>query len=186
MVVWPGKYVEIDDRVIEVSKKYLPFMAKGFDNEKMTLYVADGFEFMKNHRNEFDVIITDSSDPVGPAVSLFQEDYFSLMKQALKPNGIVCSQASTVWTDLPHVKQTLNHCRKQFPKVGYAVASVPTYPTGQIGFIIGSLDENQLFNKPNIVFDETKLGEMNMRYYSSEVHCGAFALPRFAKLELAN
>ena len=56
---------EIDARVIEVSKKYLPFMAKGFDDPKLTLHIGDGFEFMKNHPSEFDVIITDSSDPIG-------------------------------------------------------------------------------------------------------------------------
>jgi len=56
---------EIDAKVIEVSKKYLPFMAKGFESSKLTLRVGDGFEFMGNHENEFDVIITDSSDPIG-------------------------------------------------------------------------------------------------------------------------
>jgi len=56
---------EIDELVVEVSKKYLPFMAKGFDDPKMSLYIGDGFEFIKNHPSEFDVIITDSSDPVG-------------------------------------------------------------------------------------------------------------------------
>ncbi len=56
---------EIDERVIEVSKKYLPFMAKGFADPKVSLYIGDGFEFIKNHPSEFDVIITDSSDPMG-------------------------------------------------------------------------------------------------------------------------
>lgn len=56
---------EIDERVVEVSKKYLPFMAKGLDNPKVTLFIGDGFEFIKSHPEEFDVIITDSSDPVG-------------------------------------------------------------------------------------------------------------------------
>lgn len=57
--------VEIDGSVVEVSKKLLPFMAEGFYSEKLKLHIGDGFDFMKNHRNEFDVIITDSSDPVG-------------------------------------------------------------------------------------------------------------------------
>lgn len=57
--------VEIDDRVIELSKQYLPFMAQGFDNPKVTLHVADGFKFMEEHVQHYDVIITDSSDPIG-------------------------------------------------------------------------------------------------------------------------
>lgn len=57
---------------------------------------------------------------LGPAVSLFQESYFELMKQALKPGGIVCSQGSSFWIDLQHVKDTLDACARQFPKVAYA------------------------------------------------------------------
>jgi spermidine synthase len=57
--------VEIDDRVIELSKKYLPFMAEGFNSPKLNLHVADGFKFMEEHVQYFDVIITDSSDPIG-------------------------------------------------------------------------------------------------------------------------
>lgn len=122
--------VEIDGRVVELSKKYLPNMACGFDSPKLTLTIGDGFDFMKNHVGEFDVIITDSSDPIGPAESLFQESYFSLMKRALKPNGVICSQGGTFWTDMAHVKTTMDHCRKQFSTVGYAITSVPSYPCG--------------------------------------------------------
>jgi spermidine synthase len=115
--------VEIDGRVVELSKKYLPFMACGFDSPKVHLTIGDGFEFMKNHRNEFDVIITDSSDPIGPAVSLFQESYFSLMKQALKPGGIICSQGSSFWIDVAHVKETLQACGQHFKNISYATVS---------------------------------------------------------------
>jgi len=57
--------VEIDKRVIELSKQYLPFMAKGFDSPKVNVHVADGFKFMEEHIQYYDVIITDSSDPIG-------------------------------------------------------------------------------------------------------------------------
>jgi len=67
---------EIDDRVIALSKEYLPFMASGFDNPKLHLHVGDGFEFMGKHQNEFDVIITDSSDPIGN----FPNTYFNSMR----------------------------------------------------------------------------------------------------------
>lgn len=71
----------------------------------------------------------------------FQEQYFELMKNALKPNGIVCSQGSSHWLDIEHVRATIQGCKRQFKNVGYAVASVPSYPCGQIGFIIGCLDQ---------------------------------------------
>nr|CAD7410007.1 unnamed protein product [Timema poppensis] len=132
--------VEIDSRVIEVSKKFLPFMSVGYSSPKLSLFVEDGFKFMMQHKEEFDVIITDSSDPVGPAVSLFQPSYFKLMRDALKPGGVVCSQAGTVWANLEHVAQTLEHCRSVFNVAAFAHAAVPTYPSGQIGFVLGSLN----------------------------------------------
>ncbi|CAB3223976.1 unnamed protein product [Arctia plantaginis] len=177
--------VEIDAKVIEVSKKYLPFMAVGFDSPKLKLHVGDGFEFMKNHSQEFDVIITDSSDPVGPAVNLFQENYFALMKSALRPNGIVCSQAGTVWNDLELVSNTLKFCKNQFPKATYGYATVPTYPSGQIGFVIGSLDSEIKFDEPQLVLTSEDEKAMNLKYYNSEIHKAAFVLPTFVKNHLA-
>lgn len=131
--------VEIDGRVVEVSKKYLPNMACGFNSPKLKLTIGDGFDFMKKHVGEFDVIITDSSDPIGPAESLFQESYFALMRKALKPNGVICSQGGTFWTEMHHVKETMNHCRKQFPTVGYAVTFVPSYPCGKELYVFQKL-----------------------------------------------
>ncbi|KAL0880612.1 hypothetical protein ABMA27_001842 [Loxostege sticticalis] len=177
--------VEIDEKVIEVSKKYLPFMAVGFDSPKLTLHVGDGFAFLKNHKQEFDVIITDSSDPVGPAVSLFEENYFSLMKAALKPNGIVCSQAGTIWYDLDLVTSTLRYCKNQFAAATYAYTSVPSYPSGQIGFVIGSLDKDIKFDTPQLVFSREDEKAMNLRYYNSDIHKAAFVLPTHVKYQLA-
>lgn len=163
----------------------MPFMAVGFDSPKLKLHVGDGFEFMKNHSQEYDVIITDSSDPVGPAVNLFQENYFALMKSALRPNGIVCSQAGTVWNDLDLVSSTLKFCRNQFPMATYGYAMVPTYPSGQIGFVIGSLDSDIKFDEPQVVFTSEDEKAMNLRYYNSEIHKAAFVLPTFVKNHLA-
>lgn len=171
--------VEIDGRVVDLSKQYLPNMARGFDSPKLTLHIGDGFEYMKQHQNEFDVIITDSSDPIGPAESLFQESYFALMKQALRPNGIVCSQGGTFWTDVQHVKDTLAHCGKQFATVGYAITSVPSYPCGQIGFVIGASEAAVALKVPRRVFTGAELDAMDMQYYSAETHRAAFeGVPR--------
>jgi len=124
--------VEIDSRVVEVSRKYLQFMAQGFDSEKVRLLIGDGFEFMKNHREEFDVIITDSSDPIGPAASLFEESYFGLMRNALKPGGIVCSQGSSFWIDSSHVAHTMDACRRHFVNTSYATVSSIDSPLSQL------------------------------------------------------
>ena len=79
-------------------------------------------------------------------MALFKESYFSLMKNALKPNGIICSQAGTVWSNIDIVKNTLQNTCNVFPVFDYGICSVPTYPDGQIGFVLGSL------NKVSITF----------------------------------
>ncbi|XP_014215876.1 spermidine synthase-like [Copidosoma floridanum] len=176
--------VEIDEKVVEVSRKYLQFMATGYDHPKVELVIGDGYKFVEEHKHSFDVIITDSSDPIGPATCLFEEPYFVRMKNALKPGGIICTQAGTYWSNLDQIKRTLNHCKDTFPKVGYAISSVPTYPTGQIGYMMGSLDETINFREPKTVFTDAELDKMNMRYYSDRVHRASFELPRFVEKEL--
>jgi len=171
--------VEIDDRVIELSKKYLPFMAEGFNSPKLNLHVADGFKFMEEHVQYFDVIITDSSDPIGPAVSLFQKSYFQLMKRALRPGGIVCSQADTFWGHLKNATSMRNHCKEVFAKAAYATSYVSTYPAGQIGFALGSLDKNTDFANPIHTLTNQQRKNMKLRYYTTDMHKAAFALPAF-------
>src|SRR5271169_578978 len=78
--------------VIRLSKKYLPGMAIGFQHPKVKVHVGDGFKFLDDYKNEFDVIITDSSDPEGPAESLFQKPYFELLFGALKEGGVITTQ----------------------------------------------------------------------------------------------
>lgn len=176
--------VEIDERVVALSRQHLPSMAAGFASPKVRLTIGDGFAYMQHHRGAFDVIITDSSDPVGPAATLFEESYFALMRAALRPGGIVCSQGGSFWTDARHVRQTLDHCRAQFVSTGYAVASVPSYPSGQIGFVIGCLEEGVDLARPRRQFSADEIDGLGLRYYTSAAHAAAFALPRFAEKEL--
>ena len=81
--------------VIRLSKKYLPGMAVGYKHPKVKVHVGDGFKFLDDYKNEFDVIITDSSDPEGPAESLFQKPYFELLFGALKEGGVISTQGCT-------------------------------------------------------------------------------------------
>ncbi|XP_049806575.1 spermidine synthase [Schistocerca nitens] len=173
--------VEIDPKVLEVSKQFLPFMGQGLSHPKLKIHIGDGFKFMADHEEEFDIIITDSSDPVGPAVSLFQQEYFELMYKALKPDGIVCSQAGTVWTNIECLAKTLDHCRNVFETAACATVSVPTYPTGQISFVIGGRSPVVNFKEPLRIFSNQELDDLGLRYYSPEAHRTAFVLPRFAQ-----
>ncbi|CAJ0959637.1 unnamed protein product, partial [Mesorhabditis belari] len=159
---------EIDQMVIDVSKKFLPHMSHGFSDPKLDLYVGDGFEFLKNHKNEFDVIITDSSDPVGPAESLFGESYYELLRDALNDTGILSSQGTFSSLQRPW------NCR-------YALGSVPTYTSGLIGYILCSKLKDHDLSVPARILDSAALKEMKLRYYNSEIHRAAFVLPQFVK-----
>lgn len=86
-----------------MSKQYLPEMAAGFDDPRVTVHVGDGFKFLADRKNEFDVIITDSSDPEGPAESLFQKPYFELLHGALRQGGIITTQGMTFLSGTPKV-----------------------------------------------------------------------------------
>jgi spermidine synthase len=87
---------DIDEAVIRLSKKYLPGMAVGFQHPAVKTHVGDGFAFLADKKGEFDVIITDSSDPDGPAEALFQQPYFQLLYDALKEGGVITTQGRSI------------------------------------------------------------------------------------------
>ena len=88
---------EIDEDVISYSKKYLPSLACGYDDPRVTVKVMDGAEFMRQNPGVFDVIITDSSDPIGPASVLFEAPFYRGMYDALADGGIICTQGECMW-----------------------------------------------------------------------------------------
>jgi len=167
---------EIDKMVIETSKKYLPELAKGFDDPRVNVFIGDGYAYMKSKPGEFDVIIVDSSDPVGPAETLFQKEFYQYMKAALRPGGIICTQAECLWLHIPMIKDLLNMSKSLFDHAEYAYTTIPTYPCGQIGFLLGSLGDS--CKKPKRIMD------IDCKYYSPEIHAASFVLPQFARKEL--
>ena len=172
---------EIDEQVVEVSKRYLPHLTSGLSDPRLQIHIQDGMEYIDAHHNEFDVIITDAPDPVGPAVCLFQKDYFERVKLGLKPGGLMCLQAECQWLHLDFIKKTLGTIRELFPVVKYGFASIPSYPSGQLGFIVASTSQGTVLDEPLRKQTELESKEMKLKYYTPEVHKSAFSLPRFAK-----
>ncbi|KAF8536799.1 S-adenosyl-L-methionine-dependent methyltransferase [Trichophaea hybrida] len=169
--------------VIRLSKQYLPHMAAGFDSPKATVHVGDGFKFLEEYKNEFDVIITDSSDPEGPAEALFQKAYFELLFGALKEGGVITTQAENQWLHLSLIKELKKSCREVFPVAEYAYTTIPTYPSGQIGFMVCCKDTERDVSKPLRKLPEEEENK-RYRYYNSRIHEASFVLPTFAKLAL--
>ncbi|KAK2103434.1 hypothetical protein P7K49_017290 [Saguinus oedipus] len=175
---------EADEDVIQASKKSLPGMAVGYSSSKLTLHVGDGFELMKQNQDAFGVIITDSSDPMGPAESLFRESSYQLMKTALKEDGVLCCQGECQWLHLDLIKDMRQFCQSLFPVLAYAYCTIPTYPSGQIGFMLCSKNLSTSFQEPVQPLTQHQVAQMQLKYYHSDVPGTAFVLPEFARRAL--
>ncbi|KJZ78747.1 Spermidine synthase [Hirsutella minnesotensis 3608] len=175
---------DIDEAVIRVSKQFLPHMAAGLTHPKATVHIGDGFKFLDDYKNAFDVIITDSSDPEGPAESLFEKPYFQLLHDALREGGVISTQGSeNQWLHLPLIKNLKKVCKEIFPVVEYAYTTIPTYPSGQIGFMVCSKNPNTNVKVPLRKWERKEEAE-KCRYYSSDIHSASFVLPNFARQAL--
>jgi spermidine synthase len=173
--------VEIDESVVRLSRKYLPAMAAGFLHPKVTVIITDGFAYLQQHQGLYDVIITDSSDPVGPAESLFTDEFFKLLKGGVREGGVVCTQGECMWLHLPLIKKVMDDVRGVFGRVEYAYCSIPTYPSGTIGFLVmGGDGEGEGFGKAKRGF-EKEVERAKCRYYNRQVHAAAFVLPQFVR-----
>jgi spermidine synthase len=169
---------EIDQGVIDVSKKYLPSLACGYDDPRVTVHVMDGAKFMDDNQDSFDVIITDSSDPVGPASVLFETPFYDAMHRSLRDGGIVCTQGECMWLHLDLIKPLVKSISRTFTTVEYAYTTIPTYPSGQIGFIVAGKGRGSCKAPARVPESDVT---SSMRYYSSDLHGAAFVLPAFAR-----
>ncbi|XP_042403721.1 spermidine synthase 1-like [Zingiber officinale] len=182
---------EIDKMVIDVSKQFFPKMAVGYEDPRVNLHVGDGVAFLKDVlEGTYDAIIVDSSDPIGPAQELFEKPFFQLVAKALRPGGVVCTQAESIWLHLHIIEDIVSNCRQIFKgSVNYAWTSVPTYPSGVIGFMICSTEGPPVdFRHPVYHIEEDHLNESlgPLKFYNSEIHAAAFCLPSFAKRVIDN
>ncbi|KAI8983224.1 saccharopine dehydrogenase [Trametes punicea] len=168
---------DIDEAVIRVAKQYLPHMSHLMSDPRVTVHIGDGFDFLEEQASVYDAIITDCSDPVGPAESLFQQAYFERVRRALRPGGNLSIQAESLWLHVEAIRDLHGLLKSVFPTVEYAYASVPTYPSGQIGFMLASTVDGQVFQKPTRAVVDT-------RYYNWDVHKAAFVLPEFGRVML--
>lgn len=144
-------------------------------SKKVTIYIGDGFKFLAENESTYDVIITDSPDPVGSAESLFQKPYFQLLYYALTPGGHISTQGECIWIRLLFICYLKQIAAELFPVAEYTYTNIPTYPSGQ-GFAVCSKERGR-----NI---KTPLKGRNSgwcRYYNGQIHMPAFVLPEFCK-----
>jgi len=168
---------EIDERVIEVSKEFLPGMSMGFDDSRVSVHIADGSEFVRHHPLEYDVIIVDSSDPVGPGEILFERKFYEHSRNALKGNGLMAVQGESFFLHPDKVQKIVKNMKDLFTYHGYAYSLIPSFTGGHVGICIGSDGPDP--SRPSRAI--SKQFQAGLNYYNAEVHKAAFVLPRFAE-----
>lgn len=183
---------EIDKMVIDVSKEFFPELAVGFDDPRVHLHIEDAVKFLQRApKGKYDAIIVDSSDPVGPAQELVERPFFETIARALRPGGVLCNMAESMWLHTHFIESMVSICREIFKgSVHYAWTSVPTYPSGTIGFVICTTAGPAVDVKNPVNPIEKVEGAIEykreLKFYNSEMHRAAFALPTFLKREVSS
>lgn len=165
--------VDIDGKVIDYSKKYLREIACELDNERVEVKVDDGFMEIAKSENMYDVIMVDSTEPVGPAVNLFTKGFYAGIAKALKEDGIFVAQTDNPWFKADLIRKVQSDVKEIFPITRLYTANVPTYPSGMWTFTLGSKRHDPLQVK------ETRFHDIDTKYYTKELHKAAFVLPKF-------
>lgn len=168
--------VDIDGAVIEAAKKFMPQWSQGFSDPRARVIVGDGFSYVNQTSEQYDLIFIDSSDPVGPSEVLFRPEFYSSVAKRLKPSGMMCAQTESPIATPEVVKDIYWRIARVFPKTKLYTAPVPSYPGGWWSFTCGSLDKD-----PSI---PTKNPDPNMqfKFYSREIHERLFVLnPKMKK-----
>ena len=178
--------VDIDGRVIELCKKLFGSVnAKAFKDRRMTIEVADAFEYLgrKESRNRFDLIIADRPDPVGPGKALFGETFYDRVKGALKKGGYATFQTGVPFYQPWEITEALTELKAFFSRSGLYLTVVPTYIGGFMALSWASKGGKPLGAPAGIrkAAAAYKHARLKCDYYNPEIHAAAFALPEWIK-----
>lgn len=164
--------VEIDELVVRVCKEHLTAVSGNLSDPRVQYIFQDGVQFVKEKQDEYDIVIVDSSDPIGPAQVLFEVDFYRNIHRALKENGLMVCQSQSPIFHSDVMKQTYDRIGTLFPHVDLYTAIVPTYPGGMWSFTMGS-------KVPHTMQIE-KLPK-DTQYVNQQIASGCFALPTFVR-----
>lgn len=170
--------VEIDKMVVDACVKHIPQTSSELKNPRLELLIEDGIKYAETTKEKFDVILVDSTDPIGPAAPLFNSKFYKDLKNCLTDNGIIVSQGESVFFESEMQIKLLEILGEHFDKVSIYNYSNLTYPGGLWSFTFAS---NAL--DPINDFDPARVSKSNLEfnYYNEDIHQAAFALPSFMK-----
>ena len=178
--------VEIDRRVVEICREFLPFTSSKLDDPRVSLYFEDGVDFISRKENEYDLIIVDSTDPISVGEGLFTSGFYKSCHKALKENGILVNQHESPYYETTAIAMRRSHQRiKEFfapANCRVYQAFIPTYQSGH--WLFGFAEKSGKVNPQ--VFDEARWNALGLetKYYNTELHKACFVLPNYVKKEL--
>ncbi|MBC7131831.1 MAG: polyamine aminopropyltransferase [Roseovarius sp.] len=171
--------VEIDAGVVAFSKEYLPGISAGaFDDPRLELVIADGAAFMRETGGGYDVIIIDSTDPVGPGEVLFSDTFYGHARRALAAGGILVTQNGVPFLQGEELHNTMRAFRALFADATCYLATIPTYAGGPMAFGWGT-DGEARATPVDVLRERFAAAGIETGYYTPEVHAAAFALPGY-------
>ena len=162
--------IDIDERVIESSKKYLPFAGCSFSDSRADVKCMDAMKYIRETGERYDVVIVDSTDPVDFAAGLFQAGFYDDVKRVMTDSAMLTELTESPFTDTDLMTQAIREMRKVFPCVRMYWGVVPTYPSGMWTYGIASMRETDF--APVRTVTPTK-------YYTNDIHRASFILPPF-------
>jgi spermidine synthase len=172
--------VEIDELVVEVCKKHLPQTACGYNDERVSVYYQDGLKYIRRCENKYDLIIVDSTDPFGPGEGLFTKEFYGNCFKALKEDGIMVNQHESAFylDDAVAMQRAHKRIVESFPISRVYQAHIPTYPSGHWLFGFASKKYHPIHDLKAVKWNAMGL---KTRYYNTQLHAGAFALPNYVE-----
>ncbi|CAM2077123.1 MAG: polyamine aminopropyltransferase [uncultured Clostridium sp.] len=170
--------VEIDKLVVEACIEYLPFTSCKLNDPRVNLYFEDGIKFVKDKKNLYDLIIVDSTDPIGPGEGLFTTEFYTNCFNALTEKGILINQCESPYYDnnAYEMKRSYGKLNKLFDICKAYQYHMPTYPSGHMIFCFASKVLDPVADLNSELWNSLGL---DTKYYNTDIHKGAFALPNY-------
>lgn len=177
--------VEIDEEVVKVCREYLPKTSCSLDDDRLNICYEDGLKYVRGRRNQYDLIIVDSTDPFGPGEGLFTKEFYGNCYQALNDSGILINQHESPYytDDADSMVKAHKNISKVFDLSYVYQFHMPTYPSGHWMFGFASKKYNPV---KDLKYEEWNSLGIDTRYYNTKLHVGAFALPNYVKELLAD
>lgn len=172
--------VEIDEEVVRACQEYFPITASKLTDPRVKLYFEDGLAFVKNTKKRYDLIVVDSTDPIGPGEGLFSKEFYTNCFHVLKDDGILVNQHESPYFEntRKEMKRAHEKISTLFPIATVYQAFIPTYPSGHwlFGFASKVYDPIKDFNP-----DLFTARKFVTKYYNIELHKASFVLPNYVK-----